>query len=170
MVLLYMALHIREPNRQKSDELIMHNANNAMLGCMFVTYTDICKDIMFTVQADHHGTSIRFHFHVHLKPLYQQTLFTQPKMLTPNISIQQNDIFWFGNSTPNGVFAIYIYFSKPSRNFIDQALELDINLRGIWKTSCYAINQTGFRQIFFLLIFFVGLPQFFKSGFVFILC
>ena len=42
----------------------MKLANNAMLGCMFVTYTDICKHIMFTVQADHHGTSVRFHFHI----------------------------------------------------------------------------------------------------------
>ena len=25
-----------------------------MFGCMFVTYTDICKHIMFTVQSDHH--------------------------------------------------------------------------------------------------------------------
>ena len=47
----------------------MKLANNAMLGCMFVTYTDICKHIMFTVQADHHSTSGRFHFHVRPKPL-----------------------------------------------------------------------------------------------------
>ena len=40
-----------------------------MLGCMFVTCIDICKHIIFTVQSDHHGTSIRFHFHVRLKPL-----------------------------------------------------------------------------------------------------
>ena len=44
--------------------------NYAMLGCMFVTYTDICKHSMFTVQSDHHGTSIRFQFHVRLKPLW----------------------------------------------------------------------------------------------------
>ena len=47
----------------------MKLANNAMLGCMFVTYTDLCKHIMFTVQAGHHGTSVRFHFHVRPKPL-----------------------------------------------------------------------------------------------------
>ena len=35
-------------------------ANNTMHGCIFVTYNDICKHIMFTVQADHHGTSTRF--------------------------------------------------------------------------------------------------------------
>ena len=49
----------------------MKLANNAILGCMFVTYTNIFKHIMFTVQSDHHGTSIRFHFHVCLKPLSQ---------------------------------------------------------------------------------------------------
>ena len=53
----------------RSLYISMKLANNAMLGCMFVTYTDICKHIMFTVRADHHGTSTRFHFHVGLKPL-----------------------------------------------------------------------------------------------------
>ena len=48
---------------------IMKLANIAMLGCMFVTYTDICKHIMFTVQANHHGISVRFHFYVRPKPL-----------------------------------------------------------------------------------------------------
>ena len=43
--------------------------NNAMLGFIFVTYTDICEPIMFTVQANHQGTSTRFHFHVRLKPM-----------------------------------------------------------------------------------------------------
>ena len=52
----------------------MKLANNAMLGCMFVTYIDKCKHIMFTVQSDHHGTSIRFQFHVRLKPLCKGTL------------------------------------------------------------------------------------------------
>ena len=53
----------------RSLYISMKLANNAMLGCMFVTYTDICKHIMITVQSDHHGTSIRFHFHVRLRPL-----------------------------------------------------------------------------------------------------
>ena len=53
----------------RSLYIIMKLANNTMLGCMFVTYTDICKHIMFPVQADHHGTSVRFHFHVRPKPL-----------------------------------------------------------------------------------------------------
>ena len=35
-----------------------------MQGCIFATYIDICKQIMFTVQADHHGTTTRFHFHM----------------------------------------------------------------------------------------------------------
>ena len=51
----------------------MKLANNAMLGCMFVNDTNICKHIMFTVQASHHGTSIGFHFHVRLKPLCYDT-------------------------------------------------------------------------------------------------
>ena len=46
-------------------------ANNAIFGCM---YTDICKHIMFTVRADHHGTSIIFHFHVCLKALWNRIL------------------------------------------------------------------------------------------------
>ena len=33
----------------------------------------ICKHSMFTMQADHHGTSIRSHFHVCLKPLCSGT-------------------------------------------------------------------------------------------------
>ena len=45
-----------------------------MLGCMFVTCIDICKHIIFTVQSDHHGTSIRFHFHVRLKPLCMKVI------------------------------------------------------------------------------------------------
>ena len=28
----------------------MKLANNTMVGCMFVTYTDICKHMMFTVE------------------------------------------------------------------------------------------------------------------------
>ena len=51
----------------------MKLANNNLLGCMFVTYTDICKHMMFTVQADLHGTSTRFHFHVRLKQLCHAT-------------------------------------------------------------------------------------------------
>ena len=35
----------------------MKVANNAIDGCIFVTYIDICKYIMFTVQADHHNIS-----------------------------------------------------------------------------------------------------------------
>ena len=53
----------------RSLYISMQLANNTMLGCIFVTYTDICKHMMFTVQADLHGTSTRFHFHVCLKPL-----------------------------------------------------------------------------------------------------
>ena len=41
----------------------MKLVNNAMLGCMCVTYTDICKHIMFTVPANHHGTCTSFQFH-----------------------------------------------------------------------------------------------------------
>ena len=44
-------------------------ANNATHGFIFVTYNDICKQIMFTVRPDHHSTSTRFHFHIGLKPL-----------------------------------------------------------------------------------------------------
>ena len=40
-------------------------ANNTMHGCAFVTYIYTFKHIMFTVQADHQGTSTTFHFHVH---------------------------------------------------------------------------------------------------------
>ena len=47
----------------------MKLANNAMLGCMFVNYTDICKHIMFT---DYHGTSVGFHFYVRPKPLWHE--------------------------------------------------------------------------------------------------
>ena len=39
----------------------MKLANNAMHGCIFVTYTDICKHIMFTL---HHGTTTKFHLHL----------------------------------------------------------------------------------------------------------
>ena len=67
--------------------ITMKVANNAMLGCMFVTCTDKCKHIMFTVQADHHGTSTRFHFHERLKPLwYLDGLFlTVPAIILQNI-------------------------------------------------------------------------------------
>ena len=44
-------------------------ANNAMHGCIFVTYIDICSHIMFPMKADHHGTSVRFPLHIGLKPL-----------------------------------------------------------------------------------------------------
>ena len=51
----------------RSLYISMQLANIAILDCMFVTYND--KHIMLTVQADHHSTSVRFHFHVVPKPL-----------------------------------------------------------------------------------------------------
>ena len=60
------------------------------------------------------------------------------------------------------------YFFTPSCGywallFLYRTLELEISLRGIWKKSCKAINNRGYRY------FFIVLSQLFKSGFVFIL-
>ena len=48
----------------------MNLANKPMHNWIFVTYNNIMKDIMFTMQAYHHGPSTRFPFYVGLKPLW----------------------------------------------------------------------------------------------------
>ena len=52
-----------------SPYISMELANNAINEYIFVTYIGACYQIMLAMRADHHGTNVRFQFHVCLKQL-----------------------------------------------------------------------------------------------------
>ena len=47
-----------------SPYISMDMANNTIHECIIVTSIGLCYQIMFAMRADHHGTNVRYQFHV----------------------------------------------------------------------------------------------------------
>ena len=137
----------------RSLYISMKLANNAMHDCIF----DICKTIMFTVRADHHGTSTRFNFHIRLKHLcsivthISTIILEQVHKFTnswPAPSPKSNQILTVGKmfqsaNTLNDISVMQIYhiFCATHRNFVS-----------IWG-GCHFISTwyTFYKHFYFFL-------------------